>query len=790
MSDARLGRRRPGTGGYREPEDALRRRSGYGGAERSSGQEDFYGGQDEEIMPWSEFETEERSGRRRPNRRPTQKRGGVLGLLSALGPILYFPIMFFYLELAFHIYMGEGIRYFPVWLFFSVSMGFFFALFAINFSKKANRIITCVLTCLISLVYMIEMMTKKILATYYQLFSIAETAAENKLTDYMDAIIDGILHNLLGLFLMLLPVIFIFAFGRKFYNFRRKWIGLSGVVAGAVLVTHLLGLLVIRLPWRGDYTPGMLYRTDTNVDDQVQQLGVSTMLRLDLKHSLFGIKVKRDDDFVTPDPVYTAESVPETGAGEPGESGANVNAELPENTAGLFTNTDTSPNVMNVDLETLAANAPNEDLAWLCKYFNSQTPTNKNKYTGAFKDYNVIFITAEGLTGYGISEELTPTLWKLSHEGFVFNNFYTALHYTSTAGGECQNMLGLYPKNGNPIITKDSGAEGTNWYFNLAQQLNRLGYVSAGYHANGDMYKRQACHTNMGYKWCQEESGFPLEMDEDGAKALWPQSDLYTIEQTIDQYISSEKPFNVYYLTISGHMQYGFDGNAMAKKNRGAVSGTGYSELTQGYLATCIELDKSMEYLLQRLEQAGIADKTLVVLAPDHIPYFNVANMEELAGKSFVSGDTENLAKNLNESMITDYNLYKNTLIMWSGSMKEPVQVDKVCCQVDILPTISNLLGLEYDSRMLSGTDILSDSAGLAAFNSGCWLSDAGYYNRYDETFTPAAGVTMTAEQQEEYVAAMRKVAANRRAISEICLTHDAYEYIFPGTKNSSNFSP
>ena len=228
----------------------------------------------------------------------------------------------------------------------------------------------------------------------------------------------------------------------------------------------------------------------------------------------------------------------------------------------------------------------------------------------------------------------------------------------------------------------------------------------------------------------------------------------------------------------------------MAKKNQAAVSGTGYTELTQGYLATCIELDKSMEYLVRRLEEAGIADKTLIVLAPDHIPYFNVGNMEELAGKSFVSGDTADLADALDESMISDYNLYKNTLIMWTGSMKEPVQVDKICCQVDILPTISNLLGLEYDSRMLSGTDILSDSAGLVAFNSGCWLSDAGYYNRYEGTFTPAAGVTMTAEQQEEYVAAMRKVVANRRAISEICLEDDAYEYIFPGTKNSSSFSP
>ena len=786
MSDARLNRRRSGTEGYRE--DAPLRGNKYQRRARPSGQGDFYEDLDEELIPWGEFDTDEEHERRKPKKKPKK---GALGLLSALGPILYFPMMLFYLEFAFHIYMREGLRYLPVWLFFSVSLGFFFALFAINFGKRANRIITYVLTCLISLVYMIEMMTKKILTTYYQLFSIATTAAENNLTDNMDAIIQGILRNLFGLLLMLLPVIFIFTIGRKFYNFKRKWVGLSGVVVGAVVMTHLLGLLVIRLPWKGDYTPGMLYRTDTNVDDQVQQLGVTTMLRLDLKHSLFGVKVERDDDFASPDPIYTAESTPAggNGTGVSGESGANVNAELPENTAGLFTNTDTSPNVMNVDLETLAANAPNEDLAWLCKYFNSQTPTNKNKYTGAFKDYNVIFVTAEGLTGYGISEELTPTLWKLSHEGFVFNNFYTALHYTSTSGGECQNMLGLYPKNGGEIIMKDSGNLETNWYFSLAQQLNRAGYASVGYHANKNMYNRLASHTNMGYKWIQRDSGFIMEKTADG-NDIWPQSDLYCMEQTVDQYINSDKPFNVYYMSISGHMPYDWGSNAIGVKNRDLVSNTGYTEVTQGYLATCVELDKAMEYLLKRLEEAGIADKTLIVLAPDHIPYFNVANMEEMAGKSFVSGDTADLAKALNESMITDYNLYKSTLIMWTGSMKEPVQVDKVCCQVDILPTVSNLLGLEYDSRMLSGTDILSDSAGVVAFNSGCWLSDAGYYSRYDETFTPAAGVTMTAEQQEEYVAAMRKVVANRRAISDICLKDDAYEYIFPGTKNSSSFSP
>ena len=298
----------------------------------------------------------------------SRRRKGILGLLSALGPILYFPMMIFYLEFFFHIYMGEGIRYLPVWLFFSVSMGFFLSLFAINFSFRANRIITYVITILFSLIYTVEMMTKKILATYYQLFSIASTAAGNKLTDYMSAIIKGIFGNIFGILLMFLPVIFIFVIGRNFYNFKRKWIGLSGVVTGAFVVTHLLALLMIQLPWKGDYTPKVLYATDTNVDDQVQQLGITTMLRLDLKHSLFGVKSNRDDDFANP--TFAAESKPD--AGESGADGGNSTGEsanVPVATGNdlLFTNTDTSPNVMNVDLEKLAANAPNDDVEWLCK---------------------------------------------------------------------------------------------------------------------------------------------------------------------------------------------------------------------------------------------------------------------------------------------------------------------------------------------------------------------------------------------------------------------------------------
>ena len=182
-----------------------------------------------------------------------------------------------------------------------------------------------------------------------------------------------------------------------------------------------------------------------------------------------------------------------------------------------------------------------------------------------------------------------------------------------------------------------------------------------------------------------------------------------------------------------------------------------------------------MELLLQKLEAADKLDKTLIVATGDHIPYFNVDTLEELTGKTF--GSSEDM-ENIKEDNI-DFDVYKNTLIMWSASMEEPVQVDKVCCQVDILPTVSNLLGLEYDSRMLAGTDILSDSEGLVVFSSNCWKSDKGFYNRFTQEFTPASGVTMTAEEQENYVSAMKSLVSYKRSCTARIVENDFYDYVF-----------
>ncbi len=709
----------------------------------------------------------DRSGKRVKPAGQTKQAPEWLRRGGKIGRFLFFPLTFLYIELIFHLYMGMSMHYFPIWALSSLAAGALMTALTTPFSEKVNRVVAKVISIAVTLLYIIEIVAKKILTNYYP-FSALGMAADNHLTDYLDVIVSTVVKTIPIMLVLLLPTIALFVVGKWARLFQRTRVQFTAAVAVAAILLHLLGLGALHLPWSGDLNPAQLYKTDTNLDDQVEQLGLLTMLRMDLVHQV----IPPDDllgelgEIPTPVPSPSPSQTPAdpTETPPPVESGEPAPSPTPT--------LDISPNVMDVDLTAIAESTDNKNIKWLAQYFNSKTPTNKNEYTGMFEGYNVIFLTLEGFSGYAIDEELTPTLYKLTHEGFVFENYYTALHFTSTSGGECQNLLGLYPKNGNPATMNRTGALGNNCYFSLAQQLGRLGYTNLGYHANGDMYKRLRSHTNLGYDWRQSGSGFELETNSSG-KSRWPQRDQYLIEASVDDYLGGDTPFNIYYLTISGHMPY--SKHWIVNKYWDLVKDLPYSDTTKNYMATCIEVDRAFEALLAKLKEAGKLDKTLIVASADHIPYFNVDVLEELAGKKFgPMGELEML----NESHM-DVDVYRNSLIIWSASMEEPVQVDKVCCQVDILPTVSNLLGLEYDSRMLSGTDLLSDSEGQVIFTSRSWITDRGYYNRFSQKFTPAEGVEMTEEETKEYVSAVKKQVSNKLGCTDLIVENDFYDYVF-----------
>lgn len=688
---------------------------------------------------------------------------------------LCLPFLFVYLETVFHLYMKLDMKYTAVFLLLSFAAGLFCSGILFFIPEIPARITGGILTGCLSVLFVAECICRDILQQYYQIFSGVQTAAGNHLTDYSSAVVQSLLKNMPGILLLLVIPVFLYIIciiicrsGNKQKreqkkkkgkerrrNKRKKSIIMGVLVFFSGICVHLLALAVIfMLPWQGDFTPGRLYRTDTNIDDQVEQLGVITMLRLDVKHSIFG----------TP-----AGSLPEIDdEASRAVSGETQEKEITEETEKEI---EYPYNELDIDFAALKASAPNEDSAWLDEYFESVIPTRQNEYTGMFEGYNVIFITAEGFSGYMIDPEITPTLYKLSHEGFVFNNFYSTLHFTSTSGGEFQNLTGLYPKAGFPVSMTETGVQKTYLPFTLANQLNRQGYTSIGYHFNQNMYGRELSHPNLGYEWRQfTECDRPLtaEMNEYG-NAYWPQSDDYMVEQTFDEYRDLQ-PFHVYYLTISGHLPYGFEDSQMSARNRELVEDLPYSEKTKAYIAANLELEKGLTRLVEYLEEAGIADRTVIAMAPDHIPYSDLDVLEELAGHSFHAESLENL-----DERSVDVDVYRNTWILWSASMDEPVVVDKPCSQVDILPTLSNLLGLEYDSRMLSGTDVLSEADPIVIFFSTSWLTEKGMYNRYTGEFEPAPGVEMTKEEENVYVENIKYIVNSRLKLAQLIIENDYY---------------
>lgn len=107
--------------------------------------------------------------------------------------------------------------------------------------------------------------------------------------------------------------------------------------------------------------------------------------------------------------------------------------------------------------------------------------------------------------------------------------------------------------------------------------------------------------------------------------------------------------------------------------------------------------------------------------------------------------------------------------------MKEPIKVEKIGSSLDVLPTVLNLFGAEFDSRLLMGRDILSDTEPLVIFSDRSFITDKGKYNAVTEEFIPNEGVTV----EDGYVDKINAIIYKKYQISRLILENDYYRHIF-----------
>lgn len=424
-------------------------------------------------------------------------------------------------------------------------------------------------------------------------------------------------------------------------------------------------------------------------------------------------------------------------------------------------------NELDIDFAALAKKT---DGVWksLDEYVATQKPSSKNEMTGRFAGYNLIFISGEAFSAEAIRKDTTPTLYRMATKGIQFTDYYQPAS-AGTTGGEYENVFGMLPTDGGGSF-KD--VEDHNNEITIGWALNKLGYEGWAFHNNDyTYYDRNLTHNKIGYN--HGFIGYGNGMEE-WVESQWPQSDYEMIKGTFDNLYGDASPFNVYYMSVSGHSAYYYDSNAMSRKWWDKVEGLEYSEPVKAYLACNVDLDKAMEYLIEQLEEKEIADKTVIVIGADHFPY-GLDNDGALGELPYLS---ELYGYNVETIMQRDH----NRLIMWSGSLEDedPIVVDEPTSSIDILPTLLNLFGVEWDSRLLPGRDVFSDREALVFDLSYNWMTDLGTYFAGSDTFVPVEG----AKVPKGYVDEINAAVADKISYSTAVLDSDYYRHVFGDPKD------
>ena len=598
---------------------------------------------------------------------------------------------------------------------FSIPIVILLSLVTKVFEPKINKTISIILVLVISLLFEIQYV-------YFTLFSVpfsfSSIGMADQALDFITIIKDTLLKYWYNIIAIMAPFI-VFCIFKNIVDFSKvtKQKGIHTLVS--FIIVYLASFTILIPDQQGSKK---LYYNIDNPIAIIDRFGLLTYTKIDIKRQLFGY-----ESTLIVDTEYPTIVVPD----EPEEI--------------VY-----GDNILEIDFESKKSNK--KALQQINDFISAQQPTSKHEYTGMFAGKNLIFILAEGFNEVAVDEVRTPTLHKMINNGFVFNNFYSPVHL-STTGGEFQAVTGLIPTQESLTLWKK---EKPTVAYALGNAFGKIGYRTQAYHDwTYTYYKRQYTMKTLGFdNYIGCGNGLEKEMN-----CKWLPMDTDMMNVTTPKYLGQEGKFATYYITVSGHSPYN-SSSRPAKKYLDLVEGD-YSTAVKYYLASQMELDRALEQLIKNLEESGELDDTVIALVGDHYPYT-------------LSTDEMNEVSDYTKDGVVEVN--KSNFIIWNNQMEEPIIVDKLGSQIDVLPTLLNLFGIEYDSRLIVGKDILSNGECLAIFSNYSWVSDYGTYYANKKKFVAKEGITL--EDQTAYVAAINNRVSNYYSISKLIMDNDYYNYI------------
>lgn len=650
---------------------------------------------------------------------------------------LYIPLSIIYLEVLVFVMAGGIFNFgnFIAMLFVSLAAGTLFSLLSsLSKSQILNGWIALIIMELICIIFMLTFFVQDTYRNYVNIATVVNGAG-GIMKEFGSTILNILSHNLPRILLFEFPVLLFLLLGIILKKIRFTKNANKKAYGYLIILFLVLEGLGIGLSVRNQNNRIKLI-AEYDFNTVVRCFNIQTGLKLDLCYLLLGNPL--GCDFIEQDDALLfVQNETETNGVKYGENRMDVTLPAPQ--------------------------TQTENARKIYDYTNSLTPSSKNQYTGLFEGKNLIFISVESMSKEMISEELTPTLYHMQQTGINFEDYYQPYFNGSTSTGEFANILGLIPAK---AMESYESTKGKNLYFTIGNELMRKNYFSRAYH-NGtvEFYDRYIVHPNFGYeKFIANGNGM-----EEGLSGDWPESDLEMMEYALPQFIG-ESPFSTYFMTLSGHFPYFYDLSCMVEKYGDRTKNLGASSFVDAYLCAQIDFEEAIKYLVTELEKAGLLEDTVFVLAPDHYPYGLTKNDAWATDRNYLP---ELFGFEPEDMMDRDH----NALIIWSPVLEEmePVRVSEPSYSVDILPTLLNLFGLEFDSRLLAGRDVLSGTKGLVIWPDYSFRTSEGTYYALTNKYVSADGT----EVDPDWLREMRMLVRNKMTLSKNILEENYYDLLF-----------
>lgn len=431
--------------------------------------------------------------------------------------------------------------------------------------------------------------------------------------------------------------------------------------------------------------------------------------------------------------------------------------------------------------QTYAANkerskASEADLKPVEEYIQQHYAKPNPEYFGMAKGRNVIYIHLESFQQFLIDYklkvddkeyEVTPFLNSLYHskETFAFSNVFNQVKAGKTSDAETMIETGLFGLNQGSFMVNYGG---TNTQQAAPFILSKNGYnSSAVFHGNaGSFWNRNTAYKQWGYNYFFDASYFTKQNSSNSFQ--YGLNDKYMLKDSIKYLERLQQPFYTKFITVSNHYPYT---TSLSGDDLGFPLAKTQDETINGYFATANYLDSSIKAFFDYLKESGLYKNSIIVLYGDHYGISNSRNpaLAPLLGKNSETWSSyDNAMLQRIPYMVVVPGMDKGGIINTYGG------------EIDMLPTLEHLLGIESNKFLQVGQDMLSpDHDQIVAFRSANYFVTPEYTSYSGRTYYTKTGeeITNPDEKTKEELDKIREAANLQLKISDSIQTGDLLRF-------------